>query len=131
MVTTATWSLPYSSAVRSICRLGRLAARRPGIHVGPRAKYRISGLRPILSGHSAVACALRHDHSMARYDDQRVPRGTSRRWEVILADDERPSQAPRLRAIDLRAQHRILQLLTDDELRQISLMGDGEQLGRY
>ena len=68
---------------------------------------------------------------MARYDDQRVPRGTSRRWEVILADEERHAQAPRLRAIDVRAQHRILQLLRDEDLRRIPLMTEGEPLSRY
>jgi hypothetical protein len=68
---------------------------------------------------------------MARYDDQKVPRGTSRRWEVILADEERRAQGPRLRAIDVRAQHRILQLLNEEDLRHIPLMTEGDQLARY
>ena len=68
---------------------------------------------------------------MAGYADRRVPRGTSRRWEVILADDERKAHSPRLRAIDVRADHRILQLLHDDDLRSIPLMAEGETLRRY
>jgi hypothetical protein len=65
------------------------------------------------------------------YDDRPVPRGTSHRWEVILADDEHHAQARRLRAIDIRAQHRILHLLADADLRRIPLMAEGERLVRY
>ena len=69
---------------------------------------------------------------MTRYDETRVPRGTSRRWEVILADEEDAGRtAAQLRAIDVRAQHRILQDLTDDELGRIPLLAEGERLGRY
>jgi hypothetical protein len=68
---------------------------------------------------------------MASYDERPVPRGTSRRWEVILADDEHRAQASRLRASDVRAQHRILQLLNEDQLRRIPLLAEGEHLSRY
>jgi hypothetical protein len=68
---------------------------------------------------------------MARYDDQRVPRGTSRRWEVILADEERQPDARQLHANDVKAQHRILQAMSDDDLRRIPLMAEGERLARY
>ena len=69
---------------------------------------------------------------MAKYDERPVPRGTSRRWEVILADeDDRGRDAPDLRALDVRAQHRILQELTDDELARIPLLPQGERLARY
>ena len=68
---------------------------------------------------------------MAGYDDRPLPRGTSRRWEVILTDDERRVQAPRLRATDVRAQHRILQLLSEDDLQRMPLMTEGDGLARY
>ena len=78
-----------------------------------------------------MARALRQTCDMARYDERPVPRGTSRRWEVILADEERRTQSPRLRAIDVRAQHRILGLLRDNDLKRIPLMAEGDKLGRY
>ena len=65
------------------------------------------------------------------YDDRPVPRGTSHRWEVILADDDRHTQAPRLRAIDVRAQHRVLHLMRDDDLRRIPLLTEGDRLARF
>jgi hypothetical protein len=65
------------------------------------------------------------------YDDQRVPRGTSRRWEVILADEPRRESAPRLRALDVRAHHRILQAMSEDDLARIPLLSEGERLARY
>jgi hypothetical protein len=69
---------------------------------------------------------------VAKYDESPVPRGTSRRWEVILADEqERRRDGERLRALDVRAQHRILQDLTDDELGRIPLLAQGERLLRY
>ncbi|MGH2379047.1 MAG: hypothetical protein ACRDGT_11290 [Candidatus Limnocylindria bacterium] len=69
---------------------------------------------------------------MPRYDESPVPRGTSRRWEVILADEEDAGRnAPQMRALDVRAQHRILQDLSDDELARVPLLREGERLGRY
>jgi hypothetical protein len=68
---------------------------------------------------------------MARYDEQRVPRGTSRRWEVILADEERRRIAPRLRALDVRAHHRILQAMSEEDLARIPLLPEGERLMRF
>ena len=95
-------------------------------------KYRIPG--PWISltvgvGHGMAGAVIQRP--MARYDDQKVPRGTSRRWEVIVADDEHQRNAPRLRAIDVRDQHRILQLLSDDDLRRIPLLTEGDKLSRY
>ena len=77
-----------------------------------------------------MAHRLRRQGRMG-YDDQRVPRGTSRRWEVILADDDRRREAPRLRALDVRGQHRVLQAMEDDDLARIPLMTEGERLARY
>jgi hypothetical protein len=68
---------------------------------------------------------------MARYDEQRVPRGTSRRWEVILADEERRRVAPRLRAVDVRPHHRILHAMSEEDLARIPLLPEGERLTRY
>ncbi len=68
---------------------------------------------------------------MARYDDRPVPRGTSRRWEVILADDERARGGSRLRAIDVRSEHRTLQQLSEEDLARIPLLTEGDRLARY
>lgn len=69
---------------------------------------------------------------MPRYDETPVPRGTSRRWEVILADDEDAGRGVlHLRALDVRAQHRILHDLSDEELARIPLLAEGDQLARY
>jgi hypothetical protein len=68
---------------------------------------------------------------MAKYDENPVPRGTSRRWEVILADEEGGRSARQLRALDVRAQHRILHDLTEEELGRIPLLSEGERLARY
>jgi hypothetical protein len=65
------------------------------------------------------------------YDGQRVPRGTSRRWEVIVADEERRPEAPHLRAIDVRAEHRILQAMSEDDLARIPLLAQDERLARF
>ncbi len=65
------------------------------------------------------------------YDDRRVPRGTSRRWEAILAEDERRDVTRRLRALDVRSQHRVLQALGDADLERIPLVGEGDRLARY
>jgi hypothetical protein len=65
------------------------------------------------------------------YDDQRVPRGTSRRWEVIVAEEPRRQDAARLRALDVRAHHRILQAMSEDDLARIPLLAEGERLARY
>ena len=70
---------------------------------------------------------------MASYDETRVPRGTSRRWEVIVADDE-PKEGPaprRLTALEVRDEHRVLQVLDAAELAAITLLPEGERLDRY
>ncbi|SRR6266508_5809571 len=69
---------------------------------------------------------------MARYDGVRVPRGTSRRWEVLVADDEHHDapQAPRRTALDVRREHRVLHELSDDLLREIPLVIEGAALAR-
>jgi hypothetical protein len=68
---------------------------------------------------------------VARYDESPVPRGTSRRWEVILAEDESVRDARLLRAIDVRDQHRILAEMSTEDLERIPLLPEGERLARY
>ncbi|MFN2519539.1 MAG: hypothetical protein ABR525_00660 [Candidatus Limnocylindria bacterium] len=70
---------------------------------------------------------------MASYDETRVPRGTSRRWEVVVADDEpREGPAPRrLSALEVKDEHRVLQGLDPRDLPAITLLPEGEQLARY
>ena len=68
---------------------------------------------------------------MAKYDEQPVPRGTSGRWEVVLADDEREHMERRLTALDVKAEHRILQDLSDEDLAGIALLPEERPLKRY
>ncbi len=69
---------------------------------------------------------------MASYEGQRVPRGTSRRWEVLISDTdehERP-HGPRRMAVEIQADHRILQEVSDHVLRTIPLLEEGTTLER-
>ncbi len=57
----------------------------------------------------------------------------SRRWEVIVAEDE-PEERPaprRLSALEVRDQHRVLHDLGPEELAAIILLAEGEPLVRY
>ena len=68
---------------------------------------------------------------MAKYDEARVPRGTSRRWEVLISDD--PSSRPdieRRTARDVRAEHRVLLSFSDADLASMPLVPEGMRLGR-
>jgi hypothetical protein len=70
---------------------------------------------------------------MAKYDETRVPRGTSRRWEVLLSDEEVPPRAARLRArtaLDVRPEHRVLAGFSDADLAAMPLLSEGERLVR-
>jgi hypothetical protein len=69
---------------------------------------------------------------MARYDEQPVPRGTSRRWEVVFAEEDRDAQAaPERTALDVRADHRVLAGFSEDDLAGIPLVPEGQPLARY
>ena len=70
---------------------------------------------------------------MARYDEARVPRGTSRRWEVLLAADapRPPAGSVRTRsALEVRAEHRVLRGFSDADLRRIPVLPEGTTLSR-
>src|SRR5687768_15446214 len=56
----------------------------------------------------SMARRVRSASTVAKYDEAPVPRGTSGRWEVVLADDEREHVERRLTALDVKAEHRIL-----------------------
>jgi hypothetical protein len=70
---------------------------------------------------------------MAKYDEIPVPRGTSRRWEVLLSEEEdtdRRRELPRRRAIEVRAEHRVLQGFSDEDLEAVPLIAEGTRLAR-
>ena len=69
---------------------------------------------------------------MAKYDEKPVPRGTSRRWEVLMSSDEheQPARVARRSALDVRHEHRVLHEFGADVLRQIPLLPDGASLAR-
>src|SRR5438093_11940496 len=69
---------------------------------------------------------------MAKYDEMPVPRGTSRRWEVLLSEEETEQRRdqPRRRAIEVRAEHRVLQGFSDEDLEAVPLVAEGTRLAR-
>jgi hypothetical protein len=69
---------------------------------------------------------------VAKYDEAPVPRGTSHRWEVLMAADEHDALPRRERrtALDVRHDHRVLHDLGADILRHIPLLPDGASLSR-
>jgi hypothetical protein len=69
---------------------------------------------------------------MAKYDEARVPRGTSRRWEVLMSDDaaSSPSGAERRTAKDVRAEHRVLLSFSNADLAAMPLVPEGTRLVR-
>jgi hypothetical protein len=69
---------------------------------------------------------------VAKYDEAPVPRGTSRRWEVLISGDE-PAQHPRQErrsALDVRHDHRVLHEFGTEALRQMPLVPEGARLSR-
>jgi hypothetical protein len=69
---------------------------------------------------------------MAKYDEARVPRGTSRRWEVLMSQDAvdaRPD-LDRRTARDVRAEHRVLLSFSDTDLAGMPLVQEGTRLAR-
>ncbi len=69
---------------------------------------------------------------MAKYDETKVPRGTSHRWEVLMSDDDAPAPTRQdgRTALDVRAEHRVLQSFSDSELRVMPLLAEAERLAR-
>ncbi len=69
---------------------------------------------------------------MAGYTDNRVPRGTSRRWEVLMSSEEseRRQTRPQLRAQDVVSQHRVLREVPESLLTGIPLLDEGTPLER-
>jgi hypothetical protein len=69
---------------------------------------------------------------MAKYDENPVPRGTSRRWEVLMSDDDASARrgAGRRRASEVRMEHRVLQGFSDTDLAVMPLLPEGTVLAR-
>ncbi|MGH2471884.1 MAG: hypothetical protein ACRDG6_05715 [Candidatus Limnocylindria bacterium] len=69
---------------------------------------------------------------MAKYDEARVPRGTSRRWEVLMSEDESGSRpgVERRTAKDVRSEHRVLLSFSDADLAGMPLVPEGARLVR-
>jgi hypothetical protein len=69
---------------------------------------------------------------MAKYDEARVPRGTSRRWEVLMSEDPMSSRPDigRRTAQEVRAEHRVLLSFPDPDLRAMPLVPEGTRLVR-
>jgi len=69
---------------------------------------------------------------MAKYDEAPVPRGTSRRWEVLMSDDV-PGVEPgvdRRTARDVRGEHRVLLSFSDADLAAMPLLPENTRLAR-
>src|SRR2546423_269174 len=56
-----------------------------------------------------------------------------KRWEIALAEEaaDRPSQGPRLSALDVRGEHRVLANFSEAELAALQLLPEGTPLRRY
>jgi hypothetical protein len=69
---------------------------------------------------------------MAKYDEARVPRGTSRRWEVLMSDDAMSSHpdSERRTARDVRSEHRVLLSFSEKDLAAMPLVPEGTRLTR-
>ena len=69
---------------------------------------------------------------MAKYDEAPVPRGTSHRWEVLMAVEERDELPRRERrtALEVRHDHRVLHDFGTEVLRQIPLVPERAKLTR-
>jgi hypothetical protein len=69
---------------------------------------------------------------MAKYDEAKVPRGTSRRWEVLMSDDAKDPQPDlqRRTAKDVRSEHRVLLSFSDKDLAGMPLATEGIRLAR-
>jgi hypothetical protein len=69
---------------------------------------------------------------MAGYADTPVPRGTSRRWEVLMSSEEseRRPAPPHRTAAEVAADHRVLHEVSQTLLRDIPLLDQGARLER-
>ncbi|HYV23069.1 MAG TPA: hypothetical protein VEN31_10490 [Candidatus Bathyarchaeia archaeon] len=69
---------------------------------------------------------------MAKYDEAPVPRGTSRRWEVLMSEDAQVAQpeTDRRSAKDVRAEHRVLLSFSDADLGAMPLVPENTHLLR-
>ncbi len=59
----------------------------------------------------------------------KVPSGPSRKWEIVI-DQSAEAEARRLSAADVKAEHRILRDVAEEELRTLPLVPAGEFLQR-
>src|SRR5207249_2998652 len=125
--------LPFSSA----------SVSSPGVAGAPgarKARAAAIGKACVISGETSdpipvyanwhARCRIASD--VAKYDETPVPRGTSHRWEVLMAVDEQAERPRRDRrtALEVRHDHRVLQDLAADLLRQMPLVPDGARLTR-
>jgi hypothetical protein len=69
---------------------------------------------------------------MTKYDEVPVPRGTSRRWEVLMSDDGAAPEPglDRRTAKDVRGEHRVLLSFSDRDLAAMPLVPENMRLVR-
>jgi hypothetical protein len=69
---------------------------------------------------------------MAKYDEAPVPRGSSRKWEVLMSDDGAtpPAEADRRTAKEVRGEHRVLLSFSDKDLAAMPLLPENTRLVR-
>ncbi len=66
---------------------------------------------------------------MPRYDEVQIPRGPTRKWEIVM-DESADGQAAVRTAADVQREHRVLRGLDPDELRSLPLLPGGALLER-
>src|SRR5438093_12852897 len=69
---------------------------------------------------------------MAKYDEAPVPPGTSRRWGVLMSDEESAARpgVERRTARDVRSEHRVLLSFSGSDLEAVPLVPEGTRLAR-
>lgn len=67
--------------------------------------------------------------AMPRYDQTQVPRGPSRKWEIVMEESAERAEGT-LTLADVKSEHRILRDIPTDELRSVPLLRGGARLER-
>ncbi|HYY55035.1 MAG TPA: hypothetical protein VFA01_06610 [Candidatus Dormibacteraeota bacterium] len=64
------------------------------------------------------------------YHELKVPRGLTRKWEVVIEDGREDAAAKPRTAGDVKRDHRVLRHIAEGELRAVPLLATGATLRR-
>src|SRR5438445_3481683 len=133
MVTTATWVslVPPPANPGSLPEGGQQACEVPS-SCSIFANCSVAGPHFLAGTQDSARTVRGNKGRMAKYDESPVPRGTSRRWEVLMSDGETAPEAghERRTARDVRAEHRVLLSFSDSDLGAMPLVPENTRLAR-